>query len=62
MEMGIITFKPLIVINKQNHWGSKMRAKRTHQMSIYEVFSKHEIGQELKAVSDWLDRHWEVLD
>lgn len=39
-----------------------MRAKRTHQMSIYEAFSKHEIGQELKAVSDWLDKHLEVLD
>ena len=39
-----------------------MRAKRTHQMSIYEAFSKHEIGQELKAISDWLDSHVEVLD
>ena len=39
-----------------------MRAKRTHQMSIYEAFSKHEIGQELKTVSDWLDGHLEVLD
>ena len=39
-----------------------MRTKRTHQMSIYEAFSKHEIGQELKAVSDWLDVHLDVLD
>ena len=39
-----------------------MRAKRTHQMSIYEAFSKHEIGQELKAVSDWLDGHLDTLD
>ena len=39
-----------------------MRAKRTHQMSIYEAFSKHEIGQELKAISDWLDANIEVLD
>ena len=39
-----------------------MRAKRTRQMSIYEVFSKHEIGQELKAISDWLDLHVDVLD
>ena len=62
MEMYIITFKPLIVNNKQNHWGSKIRAKRTHQISIYEAFSKHEIGRELKAVSDWLDAHIEVLD
>lgn len=56
-EMCMITFNPLIVNNKQNNWGSKMRAKRTHQMSIYEAFSKHEIGQELKTVSDWLDGH-----
>jgi len=41
--------------NKQKHRGSKMRTKHTHQMSIYEAFSKHEIGRELKAVSDWLD-------
>lgn len=39
-----------------------MRAKRTHQMSIYETFAEHEIGQELKAISGWLDRHVEVLD
>src|ERR1017187_4089465 len=39
-----------------------MRAKRTHQMSIYETFVEHEIGQELKAISCWLDRHIEVLD
>ncbi len=62
MEKFIIAFKPLIAINKQNQRGSKMRTKRSHQMSIYEVFSEHEIGQELKAISDWLDRHVEVLD
>lgn len=39
-----------------------MRAKRTHQMSIYETFAEHEIGQELKAISEWLDRHVEALD
>ena len=39
-----------------------MRAKRTHQMSIYETFAEHEIGQELKAISEWLDQHVEVLD
>ena len=39
-----------------------MRTKRTHQMSIYEAFSKHEMGQELKAISDWLDLHVDVLD
>lgn len=39
-----------------------MRAKRTHQMSINETFAEHEIGQELKAISGWLDRHVNVLD
>ena len=31
-------------------------------MSIYEIFAQHEIGQELKAISAWLDRHLDVLD
>ena len=62
MEKFIIAFKLLIENNKQNHWGSKMRAKRTRQMSIYEAFSKHEIGRELKAISDWLDLRVDVLD
>lgn len=39
-----------------------MRAKRTHQISIYETFAEHAIGQELKALSEWLDRHIEALD
>ena len=39
-----------------------MRAKRTHQMNLYETFAEHEIGQELKAISEWLDRHVEILD
>jgi IS5 family transposase len=39
-----------------------MRAKRTHQISIYETFAEHAIGQELKAISEWLDCHVEALD
>ena len=39
-----------------------MRAKRTHQMSIYETFVRHEIGLELKVISAWLDCHVDVLD
>lgn len=39
-----------------------MRAKRTRQMSRYEAFAEHEIGQELKTISEWLDRHVEVLE
>ncbi|CAG9932046.1 transposase [Candidatus Nitrotoga arctica] len=53
----------LLIANKHPTIGeSKMRAKRTHQISIYETFAEHEIGQELKAISEWLDRHVEALD
>ena len=38
-----------------------MRAKRTRQISIYETLAEHEIGQELKAISERLDRHVEAL-
>ncbi len=31
--------------------------KNTRQISIYETFAEHEIGQELKSISKWLDRH-----
>jgi IS5 family transposase len=58
----MIAFKPLITNINATIGGPKMRAKRTHQVSIYEIFSEHEIGQELKAISDWLDSHLEVLD
>ena len=39
-----------------------MRAKRTWQMSINETFAEHDIGQELEAISTWLDQHLYVLD
>jgi transposase, IS5 family len=32
-----------------------MRQERTVQASIFDVFAGHEIGRELKAMSDWLD-------
>src|ERR1700730_954905 len=32
-----------------------MRQERTVQATIFEVFARHEIGCELKAVSQWLD-------
>lgn len=38
-----------------------MREERTIQASIFDVFSKHELGVELKAMSDWLDDHRELL-
>jgi len=33
-----------------------MRQERTIQATIFEVFAEHEIGCELKAISQWLDR------
>ena len=39
-----------------------MRQKRTVQGSIFDLYAEHEIGRELKAMSDWLDSHPEVLD
>jgi len=33
-----------------------MRQERALQATIFEVFARHEIGCELKAVSQWLDR------
>lgn len=39
-----------------------MRPKRTVQSSIFDLYADHEIGRELKAMSDWLDAHPEILD
>ena len=38
-----------------------MRKVRTVQASIFDVFAGHEIGRELKAMSDWLDAHCALL-
>ena len=38
-----------------------MRQERTVQASIFDVFSAHEIGHELKAMSQWLDEHRDLL-
>ena len=38
-----------------------MRQERTVQATIFDIFATHEIGRELKAVSDWLDAHHELL-
>src|SRR6267142_1654424 len=32
-----------------------MRQERTVQATVFEVFTRHEIGGELKAISQWLD-------
>ncbi len=38
-----------------------MRKDRIIQASIFDLFSQHEIGRELKAMSAWLDEHHEVI-
>ena len=34
-----------------------MRQERTIQASLFDLFAGHEIGRELKAISEWLDAH-----
>jgi IS5 family transposase len=38
-----------------------MRQERTVQASIFDLFAGHEIGRELKAMSQWLDEHPAVV-
>ena len=38
-----------------------MRQERTVQASIFDLFATHEIGHELKAMSQWLDEHRALL-
>ena len=38
-----------------------MRQERTVQGTLFDIFAAHEIGRELKAISQWLDEHREVL-
>src|ERR1700731_1003016 len=38
-----------------------MRQERIIQASIFDVFAPHEIGRELRAISQWLDRHRQLL-
>ena len=38
-----------------------MRQERTVQASIFDLFAEHEIGRELKAMSQWLDEHRELI-
>ena len=34
-----------------------MRQERTVRASLFDLFARHEIGRELKAMSAWLDDH-----
>jgi IS5 family transposase len=38
-----------------------MRQECTVQASIFDLFAEHEIGRELKAMSQWLDEHSDLL-
>jgi transposase, IS5 family len=38
-----------------------MRQERIAQTNIFDLFAKHEIGRELKAMSEWLDEHRAML-
>lgn len=38
-----------------------MRQERTVQASVFDLFAEHEIGHELKAMSQWLDEHRDLL-
>ena len=62
VEKCTIIAKSLIINRTQNHWKCKMRIKPTSQMSICEIFAKHETADVLKKISNWLDAPIEVLD
>jgi IS5 family transposase len=38
-----------------------MRQERTVQGTLFDIFAVHEIGRELKAMSQWLDAHRDLL-
>lgn len=39
-----------------------MREKRTVQSSIFEMYPEHEVGYELKGMSQWLDQNLDLLE
>jgi transposase, IS5 family len=38
-----------------------MRQERITQASLFDIFATHEIGRELKRISQWLDQHRSLL-
>src|ERR1700722_4337005 len=38
-----------------------MRQERITQASLFDIFATHEIGRELKQISQWLDQHRPLL-
>jgi IS5 family transposase len=59
---GIRFFKRLKTKETQKPPEVTMRQTRTDQVSIFDRFSNHDIGKELKAMSARLDRHRELLE
>jgi|SaaInlV_120m_DNA_4_1040238.scaffolds.fasta_scaffold00924_10 IS5 family transposase len=55
-------FKLLIYKEKHSALEITMRKKHTVQCSIFEYYPEHETGHELKAISQWVDQHPELLD
>jgi hypothetical protein len=53
--------KPLIPKAKPSPPEPTMRQERTVQTSLFDLFADHEIGRELKAMSQWLDEHRELI-
>ena len=39
-----------------------MRSKKSPQISLFEIYNDHELGQQLKCISSRLDAHPEILD
>jgi IS5 family transposase len=54
-------FKRLKTKETQKPRAVTMRQERTDQVSIFDRFSNHDIGKEVKAMSERLDRHRELL-
>src|ERR1700720_3154311 len=53
--------KPLIPKAKPSPPEPTMRQESTVQASLFDLFAGHEIARELKAMSQWLDGHRELM-
>jgi len=59
---AILFFKQLKTKETQKPPEATMRKKHIDQVSIFDLFSNHEIGKELKAMSARLDQHRDMVD
>jgi transposase, IS5 family len=46
---------------RNSHPSPTVRPQRIIQATLFENFAEHEIGRELRAMSQWLDQHRELL-